>query len=101
MQKYDSLKNIIAIVGENELSPADRADYQNAKKLIQFFNQDFSVAEKFSGRPGEYYTLEQTLDGIEAILSGKAEEPKEKKVKPKKEAAEKPAEKAEAKAVKK
>lgn len=71
MQKYDSLKNIIAIVGENELSPADRADYQNAKKLIQFFNQDFSVAEKFSGRPGEYYTLNQTLDGIEEILTGK------------------------------
>lgn len=72
MQKYDSLKNIIAIVGENELSPVDRADYQNAKKLIQFFNQDFSVAEKFSGRPGEYFTLEQTLDGIEAIIGGKA-----------------------------
>lgn len=79
MQKYDSLKNIIAIVGENELSPADRADYQNAKKLIQFFNQDFSVAEKFSGRPGEYYTLEQTLTGIEDILSGKAAEREEAK----------------------
>jgi F-type H+-transporting ATPase subunit beta len=70
MQKYDSLKNIIAIVGENELSPADRADYQNAKKLIQLFSQDFSVAEKFSGHPGEYYTLEETLTGIEAILAG-------------------------------
>ena len=44
MQKYDSLKNIIAIVGENELSPADRSDYQNAKKLIQFFSQDFASA---------------------------------------------------------
>lgn len=71
MQKYDSLKNIIAIVGENELSPADRQDYQNAKKLIQFFSQNFAVAEKFSGHPGEYYTLAQTLDGIEAILTGK------------------------------
>jgi F-type H+-transporting ATPase subunit beta len=70
MQKYDSLKNIIAIVGENELSPSDRADYQNAKKLIQFFSQDFAVAEKFSGHPGEYYTLEETLTGIEAILAG-------------------------------
>jgi F-type H+-transporting ATPase subunit beta len=73
MQKYDSLKNIIAIVGENELSPADRTDYQNAKKLIQFFSQDFAVAEKFSGKPGEYFTLEQTLSGIEAILQGGAE----------------------------
>lgn len=76
MQKYDSLKNIIAIVGENELSPADREDYQNAKKLIQFFSQNFAVAEKFSGHPGEYYTLEQTLDGIEAILTGKPLEEK-------------------------
>lgn len=74
MQKYESLKNIIAIVGENELSPADRSDYQNAKKLIEFFNQDFSVAEKFSGRPGQYFTLEQTLSGIEEILNGKPQE---------------------------
>lgn len=76
MQKYDSLKNIIAIVGENELSPVDRTDYQNAKKLIQFFSQNFSVAEKFSGHPGEYYTLEETLSGIEAILNGTEEAPK-------------------------
>jgi F-type H+-transporting ATPase subunit beta len=76
MQKYDSLKNIIAIVGENELSPADRSDYQNAKKLIEFFNQDFAVAEKFSGKPGQYFTLEETLTGIEEILSGKVAEKK-------------------------
>lgn len=95
MQKYDSLKNIIAIVGENELSPADRADYQNAKKLITFFNQDFSVAEKFSGRPGEYFTLEQTLNGIEEILTGKpVDEKKEKAAEP---AAKKPAAKEPAK----
>ncbi len=73
MQKYDSLKNIIAIVGENELSPADRADYQNAKKLIQFFSQDFAVAEKFSGKPGQYFTLEETLSGIEEILRSEPE----------------------------
>jgi len=72
MQKYDSLKNIIAIVGENELSPADRADYQSAKKLIQFFSQDFAVAERYNGRPGEYFTIEQTLNGIEKILAGKS-----------------------------
>jgi F-type H+-transporting ATPase subunit beta len=88
MQKYDSLKNIIAIVGENELSPADRADYQNAKKLIEYFSQDFAVAERFNGRPGEYYTLDQTLSGIEKILSGKAEST-ENKAKPN---VEKPAE---------
>lgn len=87
IQKYDSLKNIIAIVGENELSPADRSDYQNAKKLIQYFSQDFAVAEHLSGKPGEYFTLEQTLAGIEEILAGKAtDEPTEAG------AAEKPAE---------
>ena len=75
MQKYESLKNIIAIVGENELSPADRADYQNAKKLIEFFSQDFAVAEHLTGKPGQYFTREQTLDGIEEILGIKA--PKE------------------------
>lgn len=73
IQKYDSLKNIIAIVGENELSPADRADYQNAKKLIQFFSQDFAVAEHLSGKPGQYFTLEETLSGIEEILDGNKE----------------------------
>jgi len=71
MQKYESLKNIIAIVGENELSPADRTDYQNAKQLIQFFSQDFAVAEHLSGKPGQYFTLEETLKGIEAILDPK------------------------------
>lgn len=70
MQKYDSLKNIIAIVGENELSPADRKDYKDAQKLVVFFSQDFAVAEKFSGRPGQYFSLEDTLSGIEAILNG-------------------------------
>lgn len=76
MQKYDSLKNIVAIVGENELSPDDRTDYQNASKLVDFFSQDFAVAEHLTGKPGEYFTLEETLSGIEAILEGK--EPPEK-----------------------
>ena len=68
MHKYDSLKNIIAIVGENELSPADRVDYQNAKKLVEYFNQDFAVAEHLTGKPGQYFTLKETLDGIEEII---------------------------------
>ncbi len=80
MQKYESLKNIIAIVGENELSPADRTDYQNAKKLVEFFSQDFAVAEHLTGKPGQYFTLAQTLDGIEAILNSKPAAPAEKPV---------------------
>jgi len=68
MQKHESLKNIIAIVGENELSPADLVDYRNAKKLIEFFSQDFAVAEHLTGKPGQYFTREQTLAGIEQII---------------------------------
>ncbi len=68
MQKYDSLKNIIAIIGENELSPTDRADYQKAKKLIQFFSQDLYVTESLTGRPGQFYALADTLTQLEEIL---------------------------------
>lgn len=83
MQKYDSLKNIIAIVGENELSPEDRNDYHKAQELIQFFSQDFTVAERLSGRPGQYFTLAETLDGVEAIVGSLSGEgaPKTKSVK--------------------
>ncbi len=72
MQKYESLKNIVAIIGENELSPIDKADYQSAKKLIEYFSQDFSVAEHLTGKPGQYFTRDQTLAGIEEILGIKS-----------------------------
>ena len=75
MEKYESLKNIVAIVGENELSPADHTDYQHAERLIDFFSQNFSVSEKLTGKPGQYFTREQTLSGIEAILNGQSPPP--------------------------
>ncbi len=68
MQKYESLKNIIAIIGESELSPSDRAEYEKAKKLIQFFNQNFFVSEILTGKKGEYFSLNDTLAGLEEIL---------------------------------
>ncbi len=68
LQKYESLKGIVAIIGEGELSAQDRDDYNKAKKLIQYFSQQFNVMEKMSGVPGERFTREQTLDGIEEIL---------------------------------
>lgn len=68
MQKYESLKSIIAIIGENELSPSDRADYAKAKKLIQFFSQNMNVMEQMTGSPGEYVTREDMLKGIEEII---------------------------------
>lgn len=68
LQKYESLKSIIAIIGENELSASDRADYAKAKKLIANFTQNMNVMEKHNGVPGDYFTREQTLQSIEDIL---------------------------------
>ena len=68
LQKYESLKSIIAIIGENELSPGDRADYAKAKKLIAYFSQDMFVMEELNGRKGEFVPREQMLKGIEEII---------------------------------
>jgi F-type H+-transporting ATPase subunit beta len=68
LQKYESLKNIIAIIGENELSINDREDYAKAKRLIDNFNQNMSVMTKHTGIPGEFFTREQTLKSIEEIV---------------------------------
>lgn len=68
LQKYESLKGIIAIIGENELSPSDRADYAKAKKLITNFSQNMNVMTKHNGVPGEFYTREETLKSIEEII---------------------------------
>lgn len=68
IQKYESLKGIIAIIGESELSAADRADYAKAKKLIQFFSQHMFVMERQTANRGEYFTREATLKGIEEII---------------------------------
>lgn len=77
LQKYESLKGIIAIIGESELSAEDRDDYTKAKLLIEFFKQRFNVMEKVTGVPGEHMTREDTLNGVEEII-GKIE-PKGKK----------------------
>jgi F-type H+-transporting ATPase subunit beta len=69
LQKYDSLKGIIAIIGENELSAADRADYNKAKKLIANFTQNMNVMTKHTGVPGDFFTRDQTLQSIEEIIA--------------------------------
>lgn len=70
MRKYDQLEGIIAIIGESELSAADRSDYYKAKKLIQFFSQALFVTEDLSGEKGQFFSREQTLSGVEEILVG-------------------------------
>lgn len=68
LQKYESLRGIIAIIGENELSPVDRADYAKAKKLIANFAQNMNVMTKHTGVPGDYFSREETLKSIEEIV---------------------------------
>lgn len=68
LQKHESLKGIIAIIGENELSPVDRADYAKAKKIIKNFAQNMFVTEKLNGIPGEAFTRDQTLSSVEEII---------------------------------
>lgn len=68
LQKYESLKGIIAIIGENELSPSDRSDYAKAKKLITNFTQSMHVMTKQNGLPGEFFSREETLKSIEEII---------------------------------
>ena len=68
MQKYESLKNIIAIIGQSELSLQERRDYERAKKIIAFFSQSFFVTEELTGEKGEFVSRDDTLRGIEEIL---------------------------------
>src|SRR5258708_693488 len=68
LQKYESLKGIIAIIGENELSPSDRADYAKAKKLIDNFSQSMFVMTRLNGIPGQFFNREETLKSIEEII---------------------------------
>jgi len=68
LQKYESLRTINAIIGESELSIEDKKDYNRAKDIIQYFSQRASVTEDLNCAKGEYYTIEQTLSGLEKIL---------------------------------
>jgi F-type H+/Na+-transporting ATPase subunit beta len=68
MQKYNSLRGIIAIIGESELSPADRADYAKAQKLIANFSQHMFVMTRLTGMAGEFFSREETLRSIEEIV---------------------------------
>jgi F-type H+-transporting ATPase subunit beta len=70
LQKHESLKNIISIIGEDELSPDDRTDYSKARQLIEFFSQYMFVTEQFTNHPGEFISREDTLKGVEKILNG-------------------------------
>ncbi len=71
LQRYKDLQDIIAILGMEELSEDDKRTVARARKIQKFLSQPFHVAEVFTGNPGKYVTLEETIRGFEEILEGK------------------------------
>jgi F-type H+-transporting ATPase subunit beta len=72
-QKYEELRRIVLVVGVDELSMADRAIFERARKLQNFLTQPFFVAEAYTGKKGEFVTREQTIEGCERIISGRVD----------------------------
>jgi F-type H+-transporting ATPase subunit beta len=70
LERYRSLQNIIAILGVDELSEAEKVTVGRAKKILKFMSQPFFTAEKFTNIPGKYTKREDAVAGVEAILSG-------------------------------
>ncbi len=70
LQKYKELRDIIAILGMDELSPEDKLAVARARKIQRFLSQPFFVAEVFTGAPGKYVSLKDTIAGFKAIVNG-------------------------------
>jgi F-type H+/Na+-transporting ATPase subunit beta len=73
LQRFKELQDIIAILGMDELSEEDRLVVNRARKVQRFLSQPFHVAEQFTGRPGVFVTLEDTIRGFKMILNGEAD----------------------------
>ena len=74
LQRYKELQDIIAIMGMDELSEEDKRTVSRARKVQRFLSQSFHVAEQFTGMPGQYVPLKETLRGFKMILSGECDE---------------------------
>ena len=70
LQKYKELQDIIAILGMEELSEEDKLTVNRARKIQRFLSQPFHVAENFTGVPGKYVPLKDTIKGFQAIING-------------------------------
>jgi F-type H+-transporting ATPase subunit beta len=70
MTKYEELRRIVAVIGIDELSRADRTIYERARKLQNYLTQPFIVAEVYTGRKGTYVTRDEAIDGAEMIVDG-------------------------------
>jgi F-type H+-transporting ATPase subunit beta len=74
LQRYKELQDIISILGIDELSDEDKLTVQRARKLERFLSQPFNVAEAFTGTPGAYVKVDETVRGFDEIISGKHDE---------------------------
>ena len=74
LQRYQELRDIIAILGMDELSEEDKALVYRARKMQQFFSQPMFVAEQFTGQPGQYVSRENTVRSFKAVLDGEADD---------------------------
>ena len=73
LQRYKELQDIIAIMGMDELSEEDKLSVSRARKIQRFLSQSFSVAEQFTGMPGQYVPLKETIRGFKMILEGECD----------------------------
>src|SRR5512136_3251488 len=73
LQKYKELRDIIAILGMDELSPEDKLAVARARKIQRFLSQPFTVAEVFTGSPGQYVSLKDTIKGFKMIVDGECD----------------------------
>ena len=74
LQRYKELQDIIAILGLDELSEEDRQTVARARKIERFLSQPFFVAEVFTGSPGKYVSLADSIKGFNMILNGELDE---------------------------
>src|SRR5678809_888924 len=73
LQRYKELRDIIAFLGMDELSPEDKLAVARARKIQRFLSQPFHVAEVFTGSPGKYVTLKDTIKGFKMIANGECD----------------------------
>ena len=71
LQRYRELQDIIAILGMDELSDEDKLTVARARRIQFFLSQNFHVAEQFTGQPGSYVPIKETIRGFKEILEGK------------------------------
>jgi F-type H+/Na+-transporting ATPase subunit beta len=74
LQRYKDLQDIIAILGIDELSEEDKVTVSRARKAQQFFSQNFYVAEQFTGNPGVYVPVKDTIEGFKALIDGELDD---------------------------